>query len=47
MIEPMYSVVTMISARTIGSSMYSIAEASGRFEGLVRSITVPSVLWIL
>ena len=36
MIEPMYSVVTMISALTIGSSIYSISAGSGRFAGFVR-----------
>ena len=47
MMEPMYSVVTMISALTIGSSMCSMRVSSGRFEGLVSSIIVPSVLKIL
>ena len=33
----------MISAFTIGSSIYSISEGSGRFDGFVSSITSPFV----
>ena len=40
----MNSVVTMISAFTIGSSIYSISDGSGRLDGFVNSIMVPSVL---
>ena len=43
--EPTYSVVTMISALTIGSSMYSISLGSGRLDGLVSSIISPFVLY--
>ena len=47
MIAPTNSVVTMISAETNGSSIYSMLEGSGRFEGLVSSMTLPSVVWTL
>ena len=46
-IGPINSVVTMISAFTIGSSIYSISEGSGKLEGLVKSITSPLVLCTL
>ena len=39
--------VTMISADTNGSSIYSISEGSGRLDGLVRSNTSPLVLCTL
>ena len=41
---PTNSVVTMISALTIGSSMYSISVGSGRLDGLVSSIISPFFL---
>ena len=43
---PTNSVVTITSAVTTGSSIYSISEGSGILVGLVRSMTSPLVLWI-
>jgi len=41
------AIVTIISAATIGSSICSISEGSGRLDGLVTSITSPFVLYTL